>query len=201
MSILKIARMGHPVLRVKARAIERADIRGAALQKLIDDMIETMIEYRGVGLAAPQVHEGVRLFVATLSADEDEDETEDETADEAKDEAKDETKDETKDEDRSVPLVVINPELIPVRSEVIEDWEGCLSIPDIRGRVPRAREVMMRAFDRHGERIELRAHDYPARVIQHETDHLDGILYFDRMRSFESLTFLEEYSKYSVKDK
>ena len=193
MSILKIARMGHPVLRVKARAIERADIRGAALQKLIDDMIETMIEYRGVGLAAPQVHEGVRLFVATLSADEDEDET--------KDEVRDETRDETKDEDRSVPLVVINPELIPVRSEVIEDWEGCLSIPDIRGRVPRAREVMMRAFDRHGERIELRAHDYPARVIQHETDHLDGILYFDRMRSFESLTFLEEYSKYSVKDK
>jgi peptide deformylase len=193
MSILKIARMGHPVLRVKARAIERADIRGAALQKLIDDMIETMIEYRGVGLAAPQVHEGVRLFVATLSADEDEDET--------TDEARDETKDETKDEDRSVPLVVINPELIPVRSEVIEDWEGCLSIPDIRGRVPRAREVMMRAFDRHGERIELRAHDYPARVIQHETDHLDGILYFDRMRSFESLAFLEEYSRYRVKDK
>jgi peptide deformylase len=185
MSILKIARMGHPVLRVKARAIERSDIRGAALQKLIDDMIETMIEYRGVGLAAPQVHEGVRLFVATLAADDDEDET----------------TDENKDGDRSAPLVVINPELIPVRSEVIEDWEGCLSIPDIRGRVPRAREVMMRAFDRHGERIELRAHDYPARVIQHETDHLDGIMYFDRMRSFESLTFLEEYSKYSVKEK
>ena len=185
MSILKIARMGHPVLRVKARAIERADIRGAALQKLIDDMIETMIEYRGVGLAAPQVHEGVRLFVATLDADDDEDET----------------GTENKGDDRSEPVVVINPELIPVRSEVVEDWEGCLSIPDIRGRVPRAQEVIMRAFDRHGERIELRAHDYPARVIQHETDHLDGILYFDRMRSFESLTFLEEYSRYSVKDK
>ena len=71
MSILKIARMGHPVLRVKARAIERAEIRGAALQKLIDDMIETMIEYRGVGLAAPQVHEGIRLFVASLDADDD----------------------------------------------------------------------------------------------------------------------------------
>jgi peptide deformylase len=188
MSILKIARMGHPVLRVKARAIERADIRGAALQKLIDDMIETMIEYRGVGLAAPQVHEGVRLFVATLDVDDDEDETGDEAG-------------ESKDDDRSEPVVVINPELIPVRSEVLEDWEGCLSIPDIRGRVPRAREIIVRAFDRDGERIELRAHDYPARVIQHETDHLDGILFFDRMRSFESLTFLEEYSKYSVKDK
>jgi peptide deformylase len=192
MSILKIARMGHPVLRVKARAIERADIRGAALQKLIDDMIETMIEYRGVGLAAPQVHESVRLFVATLAADDDEDETGDENRDENRGDGEGEP---------GGPVVVINPELIPVRSEVLEDWEGCLSIPDIRGRVPRAREVIMRAFDRHGERIELRAHDYPARVIQHETDHLDGILYFDRMRSFESLTFLEEYSKYSAKDK
>jgi len=188
MSILKIARMGHPVLRVKARAIERADIRGAALQKLIDDMIETMIEYRGVGLAAPQVHEGVRLFVATLDADEDEDETGDENRGDGEAEP-------------GGPVVVSNPELIPVGSEVFEDWEGCLRIPDIRGRVPRAREVIMRAFDRHGERIELSAHDYPARVIQHETDHLDVILYVDRMRSFESLTFLEEYSKYAVKDK
>jgi peptide deformylase len=76
-----------------------------------------------------------------------------------------------------------------------------LSIPDIRGRVPRPREIIVRAFDRRGERIELRAHDYPARVIQHETDHLDGILFFDRMRSFESLTFLEEYSRYCAKDK
>jgi peptide deformylase len=185
MSILKIAKMGHPVLRLKARAIERTDIRSAAFQKLIDDMIETMIEYRGVGLAAPQVHEGVRLFVATLDADDDEDET----------------GDEGKGDGRSVPVVAINPELVAVRSEVLEDWEGCLSIPDIRGRVPRAQEVIMRAFDRHGERIEVRAHDYPARVIQHENEHLDGILYFDRMRSFESLTFLEEYSRYSVKDK
>jgi peptide deformylase len=183
MSILKIARMGHPVLRVKARAIERADFHGAALQELIDDMIETMIEYRGVGLAAPQVHEGIRLFVATLDANDDRDEEDD------------------RGDAPGEPVVIINPELVPVRSDVVEDWEGCLSIPDIRGQVPRAREVVLRAFDRHGDRIELRAHDYPARVIQHETDHLDGILFFDRMRSFESLAFLEEYSRYRVKDK
>jgi peptide deformylase len=192
MSILKIARMGHPALRARARPIERADIRGPGFQKLIDDMIETMIEYRGVGLAAPQVHEGVRLFVATLPADED---------DEDEDGGEGDGGHEDEDDDRSGPVVIINPELIPVRSEILEDWEGCLSIPDIRGRVPRAREIIVRAFDRHGERIELRAHDYPARVIQHETDHLDGILFFDRMRSFESLTFLEEYSRYWVKDR
>ena len=97
-------------------------------------------------------------------------------------------------------MVLINPELTRVGSDVVEDWEGCLSIPDIRGRVPRAREIKVRAFDRTGEKIELRAKNFAARVIQHEADHLDGILFFDRMRSFESLTFLEEYSRYWAKD-
>ena len=175
MSILKVARMGHPVLRAKARALERTDIKSATTQKLIDDMIETMHEYRGVGLAAPQVHLSIRLFVATLDSGEE-------------------------GEPAPEPLAIINPEIVPVGSEIVEDWEGCLSIPDIRGRVPRAREIKVRALDRQGERIEIVAHDFPARVIQHETDHLDGILFFDRMRSFESLTFLDEYSRYWVKD-
>lgn len=166
--------MGHPVLRAVARPLERAQIRSAAVQKLIEDMIDTMVEYRGVGLAAPQVHEGLRVFVAMLD---------------------------TADEGAEVqPIAIINPELTPVGGDVVEDWEGCLSIPDIRGRVPRAREVKLRAFDQDGKRLELHAHDYPARIIQHETDHLDGILFFDRMRSFESLAFLDEYSRYSIKD-
>jgi len=175
MSILKVARMGHPVLRAKARALDKSEIRSAAVQRLIDDMIDTMLEYHGVGLAAPQVHEGLRVFVASLDASDDA---------------------ETHEE----PLAIINPELTVVGAEVVDDWEGCLSIPDIRGRVPRAREIKVRAFDRKGDRIELRAHDFPARVIQHETDHLDGVLFFDRMRSLETLTFLEEYSRYRVKD-
>src|SRR5260370_1028489 len=87
-----------------------------------------------------------------------------------------------------------------VGSDVVEEWEGCLSIPDVRGRVPRAREIWVRALDRSGGRLELRAHDFPARVIQHETDHLDGVLFFDRMRSLETLTFLDEYSRYWAKD-
>jgi len=173
MSILKVARMGHPVLRAKARALDRAAITSADVQRLIDDMIETMIEYHGVGLAAPQVHEGVRLFVAAIGEG---------------------------PEDGSAPIVIVNPELTVVGPDVEEDWEGCLSIPDVRGRVPRAREIRVRAFDRHGERLEMLAHDYPARVIQHETDHLDGILFFDRMRSLDSLTFLEEYSRFWAKD-
>src|SRR5436853_1252526 len=165
MSILKVARMGHPVLRAKTRPLEKSEIRSAAVQKLIDDMLDTMTEYHGVGLAAPQVHERLRLFVASLDA-----------GDEGPDHAE--------------PYVIINPEISVVGNDIVEDWEGCLSIPDVRGRVPRAREIVLRALDRRGDRVELRAHDFPARVLQHERDHLDGVLFFDRMRSFETLTFL-----------
>jgi len=175
MSILKVARMGHPVLRTRTRNLERADFRNAAVQKLIDDMIDTMVEYHGVGLAAPQVHEERRIFVAVL------DEHDDKESD-------------------GEPVVIINPEITPVTAEVVEGWEGCLSIPDIRGRVPRAREIVLQALDRRGERMEMRLQDFAARVAQHETDHLNGILFFDRMRSFESLTFLDEYSRYWAKD-
>jgi len=96
--------------------------------------------------------------------------------------------------------VVLNPEITVVGGDVVEDWEGCLSVPDVRGRVPRAREIRLRALDRRGEPFDLGAHDFPARVIQHESDHLDGVLFFDRMRSLESLTFLDEYSRYWTKD-
>jgi peptide deformylase len=173
MSILKVAHMGHPVLRAKARALDRSEIAHPLVQKLIDDMIETMVEYHGVGLAAPQIHEGVRIFVAALDHG-------DESAD-------------------SDPIALINPEVTLVGSETMEDWEGCLSIPDIRGQVPRAKEVKVRAYNRKGERLELKASNFSARIIQHENDHLDGILFFDRMKSFHTLTFLDEYSRYWTK--
>jgi len=184
MAILKVARMGHPVLRAKARPLEKAEVRGAATQRLIDDMIDTMHEYHGVGLAAPQVHESLRVFVAALGAtavdgEEDEDEADDADAE---------------------PIVIINPDITVIGSEIVEDWEGCLSIPDIRGRVPRAREIRVRGLDRKGDRLEIHAQGFGARVIQHETDHLDGVLFFDRMKGFESLTFLDEYARYWVKD-
>ncbi len=178
MSILKVARMGHPVLRARAQPVDRGSLKQAVVQRLIDDMIETMIEYRGVGLAAPQIHEGLRLFVAAI----------DPAGREVEEDASPE------------PIAFINPEIAPIGSDIVEDWEGCLSIPDIRGRVPRAREVTVRALDRRGERLDLRLRDFPARVVQHETDHLDGVLFFDRMRSFQTLTFLDEYSRYWVKD-
>ncbi len=173
MSILKVARMGHPVLRARARALDKTDLRDPLIQKLIDDMIDTMHEYHGVGLAAPQIHESLRLFVALLDDDPGPD---------------------------SVATVIINPEIEPMSPATDEGWEGCLSIPDIRGMVPRYTEVTVKALDRNGRGIELPLKKFPARVVQHETDHLDGVLFFDRMTSLQSLTFLDEYSRYHSTD-
>jgi peptide deformylase len=168
MSLLKVARMGHPVLRKRARALDPAEVRGPALQKFIDDLVDTMIEYEGVGLAAPQVHEGVRIFVAGLEGE----------------------------DGRMNVLPFVNPTVTPLSTDKADDWEGCLSIPDIRGRVPRFTSIRVNALDRKGKPFEMELKDFAARVVQHETDHLDGVLFFDRMTGFESLTFLEEYGRY-----
>jgi peptide deformylase len=177
MSILKVARMGHPALRQRAKAVDPGDIKAPRFQQLIDDMFETMREYQGVGLAAPQIHVGLRLFVAGFPPDDRDDEED--------------------DSDRRVPLMaLINPEIRPVGAAVVEDWEGCLSIPDIRGKVPRAESIHVDAYDRKGRRIQMQARGFTARVIQHETDHLDGVLFFDRMKSFETLTFLDEFGRF-----
>lgn len=173
MSILKVARMGHPVLRERARPLPKSDLRDPLVQKLIDDMIDTMHEYHGVGLAGPQIHEGLRLFVALLDDEPGPD---------------------------SETMVVINPEIVPLSDARAEGWEGCLSIPDIRGMVPRFTEIQLTALNREGKSIELRLKNFPARVAQHETDHLDGVLFFDRMTSMRSLTFIDEYSRFHAKD-
>jgi peptide deformylase len=173
MSILKVARMGHPVLRARARALDAADLRNPLTQKLIDDMIETMHEYHGVGLAAPQIHEGLRLFVALIDEEPGPD---------------------------SDAIAVINPEIVPTTQDKADGWEGCLSIPDIRGMVPRFTDITVKALDRQGKRVEYRLKKFAARVAQHETDHLDGVLFFDRMTSLETLTFLDEYSRYHAKE-
>ena len=165
--------MGNPVLRTHTPPVEPSALCTPALQKLIDDMIETMIEYQGVGLAGPQVHEALRLFVAGVD----------------------------EGDDPMPRMVVVNPELRGLGDATVEDWEGCLSIPDLRGRVPRAAEVEVRALDRHGDPIRMTVHGFAARVIQHETDHLDGVLFLDRMRSFDSLTHLEEYSRFWNSDR
>lgn len=182
MSILKVSRMGHPVLRKKTRPVPQAEIDTVPIQRLIDDMTQTMIEYHGVGLAGPQVHEELRLFVAMVVTDQEEDD------------------DQTAEPDKPKVLAIVNPEITPVGKAVEEDWEGCLSIPDIRGLVPRARDIRVKGFDRTGQKMDLQASGFMARVIQHETDHLDGILFLDRMKSFQSLSFIEEYARYHARE-
>lgn len=179
MAILKVSRLGHPVLRTPAHPIDPKSITSPGVQRLIDDMFDTMREYSGVGLAAPQVHEGVRLFVAGLRPGS--------------------VGAEIGEGDEMPLMALVNPEITLVGKPTELGWEGCLSIPDIRGRVPRAPVVRVKAWNRQGQPVAFTAKGFPARVIQHEFDHLEGILFFDRMKSMESLTFLEEYDRYWVR--
>ena len=173
MAILKVARLGHPVLRQRALPVPVDAIRSPEVQRLIDDMIETMREYNGAGLAAPQVH--VLSQICVIEVDQNP----------------------RYPEAPSIPLtVLVNPVVTPTTEEMEDGWEGCLSVPDMRGMVPRYTSVRLEAYDREGRRIGGDAKEFFARVIQHETDHLQGMVYLDRMRDFSTLCHLAEWNKY-----
>jgi len=176
MSILKVARIAHPVLRSPAKPVPKAAFKDPLFQKLVDDMRETMYEYEGVGLAAPQVHEGLRLAVIEVAADEERSKAE------------------------VAFVVLVNPVITPLGEEKANGWEGCLSIPDLRGVVPRFKRVKLEALDRDGKPYSLEAQNFFARVIQHECDHLDGFVYPDRMQGMRSLTFIKEFEDHVHKD-
>jgi peptide deformylase len=169
MSILKVARIGHPVIRAAAKPVPKEAFRDPLFQKLVDDMRETMYEYEGVGLAGPQVHESLRLAVIEVPGSDDRSRAE-------------------------VPfMVLVNPVVTPLTDERESGWEGCLSVPDLRGVVPRLKKLELNALDRHGKPFSLEAEDFFARVIQHECDHLDGKVYLDRMADMRTLTFIKEF--------
>lgn len=173
MSILKVARLGHPVLRQVTANLPERELQLAAMQKFIDDMIETMKEYDGVGLAADQVHESKQVAVLEVANNP------------------------RYPNKPDVPLtVLVNPRVTPLSDALEEDWEGCLSIPDLRGRVPRYTSVRVQAWDRNGQELDYVATGFHARVIQHEFDHLNGKLYVDRMRDLTTLSFLQEFARY-----
>ena len=172
MSILKVARIGHPVVRAAARDLTPEEIRSPAIQRLIDDMRVTMYEYEGVGLAAPQIHESLRLAVLEVPG-----------SDKRSGEAVSFT-------------VLVNPKVTPLGPETVEGWEGCLSIPDLRGLVPRFTRLRLEALDRQGKPYAVEAEGFHARVVQHECDHLDGGVYLDRMRDMRTLSFIKELHDY-----
>jgi peptide deformylase len=176
MSILKIARIGHPVVRTAAKPVLKKAFTDPVFQKLIDDMRETMYEYEGVGLAGPQVHESLQLAVLEIPGSDDRSRAE-------------------------VPFtVLVNPTITPLGDESENGWEGCLSIPDLRGIVPRLKQLRLEALDRDGKPFSLEASGFFARVIQHECDHLGGHVYLDRMPDMRSLTFIKEFEAHVLRD-
>ena len=168
MPILKIARMGHPVLLRRADPVENP--RDPAIARLIDDMIETVEDADGAGLAAPQVHMPLRLFVYRVPAIRS-----------------------TGPADPPKPLsALINPVIEPIGDEIAVGFEGCLSIPGLRGAVPRPARIRVRGLDREGREVDELAEGFAAVVIQHEVDHLDGILYPSRIVDFSTFGFVDE---------
>ncbi len=171
MAILKVSRLGNPVLRKPAEAVPKETITSPDIQQLLDDMVDTMHEYEGVGIAAPQVHVSKQLAVI-------------------------EVKGEGRGE-RPIPLTcLVNPRIVAASKTLVEDWEGCLSVNDLRGNVSRAEWVDVEAFNRKGERVKFHAEGFFARVIQHECDHLAGKVFLDRMQNLSTLCHLHEFARF-----
>lgn len=175
MAVLKVCKLGNPVIRKASEAIPKEAIGTPEIQKLIQDMIETMHACEGVGIAAPQVGVGKQLAVI-----------------EARTDAR---------IDRPIPLtVLVNPRIVSASKSMLVDWEGCLSVNDLRGRVPRADWVDVEALNHKGEKIKFHAERFFARVIQHECDHLVGKVFLDRMQGLETLSHLHEFAKFHHDD-
>lgn len=161
--------MGNPVLRKVAAPIPESEISSPKIQTLIQDMIETMFEYEGRGLAAPQVHESLQLMVMLWDFDPDKEAT---------------------------LRCFINPVIKPLTKETSSFWEGCLSVPGLRGMVDRPNKISVEALNQKGEKVSFVAEGFAATVIQHEYDHLIGKLYVDRITDREKFAFLKEYEKF-----
>jgi peptide deformylase len=175
MAILKIARMGHPVLRQPAAPI--ADPMSDGVRNLVADMLETALDANGTGLAAPQVHVGARILVFMVGTER--------LTGRPLDEAQD-------------WLALVNPVIEPLTDETELGWEGCLSVPGLRGAVPRWTRIRYRGTTPAGETIDRTVEGFHARVVQHEADHLDGILYPQRMTDLRLLQFIEEATRYPI---
>ncbi|MGB0908975.1 MAG: peptide deformylase [Nitrospirales bacterium] len=174
MSLLKIARLGHPAIRTGGEIVNAGDCAHSDFQELLDDMVETMRDADGVGLAAPQVHMPHRAIVLEVDS-----------------------QNPRYPGYSTIPLtILINPQIVEHSSETLEDWEGCLSVPDLRGCVPRWRSILVQAIDRQGGSIEFGAEGFFARVLQHEIDHLHGKVFLDRLPDLSTLTHLREYQQY-----
>lgn len=171
MAILKVAQLGHPVLRHRAEPVGEKLLGTPELEEFINDMVDTMREYEGVGLAAPQVHQPLRIVVVEVLGE--------------------------RAGRQEVPLtVLVNPRVVETSEETALDWEGCLSLGDLRGLVPRSMHAVVEALDREGHPVTVKAEGFLARVLQHEIDHLEATLFIDRMPDLRYLAFGREFARY-----
>ena len=171
MAILKIARMGHPVLKKVAEPVD--DPTASSVARLVDNMVETMLDAPGQGLAAPQVYVSKRIVVYIPPPPDEDDDGED------------------SDDGRKI-RVLVNPLISRLDDDMTDNWEGCLSVPDLRGVVPRYTRIHIAATRLDGSAIDETVEGHHARVIQHECDHLDGVLYPQRMTDLSTLMFESE---------
>ncbi|MCB9640701.1 MAG: peptide deformylase [Myxococcales bacterium] len=174
-ALLEIVRLGHPTLRDIAQDVPSGVLGTPTFRSFAGSLLNTMFDSDGVGLASPQVAEGLRCFAYYVpSWDEGEDYV-------------------------VPPTVLVNP-VLHLEDEIADDWEGCLSIPEMRGRVPRAHKIHVEALDVDGNPLSFEATGFHARVIQHEFDHLEGIIFLDRMTSMASLCFEPEWMRYILRN-
>ena len=188
MAILKIARMGHPVLGRPALPV--ADPAAPAIARLIEDMLDTLVDAKGAGLAAPQVHVPLRLVLFLVPPGR-------ETAQEESDGGESDSGESDSAPASAIesPTILINPEIEPIGESMVEDMEACLSLPGLAGMVPRHDRIRYRWTDTEGRTHECEAWGFHARVVQHECDHLDGILYPMRMTDLSTLSFTSELGR------
>jgi len=174
MPLLNIARLGHPKIRGGAEEVSIEELQSSEMQQFIDDMVETMRDANGVGIAAPQVHVSQKIIGIEVSPE-----------------------NPRYPKQAEVPLtVLINPKIIEHVEDTEDGWEGCLSVPDLRGLVPRWTFVKVTGLDRHGKEVQFEAKGFHARVVQHEIDHLNGQVFLDRLPDLQTLTHLCEYEQY-----
>lgn len=173
MTILKIAQIGHPVLRQRAREVTGEELATPAMQQFIDDLIETMRDANGAGLAAIQVYQPIRIVAIEVEANP------------------------RYPYKPRIPLtVLVNPVLTPLGAETFANNEGCLSVPNLRGDVPRFVELRVQAWDRHGAAIDTEVRGLSAGTYQHEVDHLDATLFVDRVQDPRTLSTWTEFERY-----
>jgi peptide deformylase len=211
MPVRPIVRLGHPTLRSVAQALLPGRIGEPAIQELVDDMIDTMRAAHGVGLAAPQVGTSLQIFVYEMAlpatpatpepgapaADAPVADAPVAATERRAPKSPEPAREAVREASGPIPLhVVINPMLTPQAGELVYDWEGCLSIPDLRGLVPRHPAVRVRGLDRLGQALDYVAQGFEARIVQHEFDHLNGVVFLDRMRDLKGLAFRDEWERY-----